>query len=286
MPGSAASLSNGSLTGRSPFQTEIEMEIEVCANPVFVVGAPRSGTSMLQMCLRRHSKLWGGQESDYLGPLIQNLRACYDFGCRRKRLHWLSGQNVSWHEFLRHIGYGVNLLYVSRSQGRRWVEQTPLYTLHLPGLSEMFPGARFLFMLRDGRQVVHSLRHFVEPRRHRAACQTWLAYTRAGIEFAASSQGWRLHTVRFDAIVNQPEFELQRVCRFLDLEYEPGPARFLREKPPINSSFPGEKSADKLRPRWPTWSASEKRLFQRICGALLVELGFEPDGSWVTRRAA
>ena len=57
--------------------------IDVCENPIFVLGPPRSGTSMMQHSLRAHPDLWGGQESDYLVPMVDGLREVFEFGNRR-----------------------------------------------------------------------------------------------------------------------------------------------------------------------------------------------------------
>lgn len=258
------------------------MKIDVCDSPIFVVGAPRSGTSMLQWALRQHPELWGSEESDFLEPLLDGLERAWSFGRQRHEFHWLYKEQVSIDEFLRHAGYGMNSLYSSRAGGRRWVETTPRYTLKLEGLASMFPDAVFLFLLRDGRQVVDSLTHFVNPQRFRAACRTWRQNTEAGLAFSNSPWGHRLLQVRFEEIVVRPEEELKRIFRFLELEPEPASVSFIADKPPINSSFPAESSIQKLGPRWLSWSRGERLAFHRIAGDLLIQLEFEPNDSWLT----
>ena len=257
------------------------MKIEVCERPIFVVGAPRSGTSMLQWALRQHPQLWGSEESDFLDPLIDALRNAWSFGRIREDFHWLYKENVSLEEFLRHAGYGINSLYTSRSNGLRWVETTPRYTLKLESLSAMFPGALFLFLVRDGRQVVDSLRNFVYPQKHSKACRTWRQHTEAGINFANSPLGGRLLQIRFERLVADPAAEMDRIYDFLELTPSPGSVDFIAKRPPINSSFPEESSIQKLGPRWLSWTASERRTFNRLAGSLLIQLGFEQDDSWL-----
>src|SRR6185437_4692741 len=63
-------------------------------------------------------------------------------------------------EFSTFVGLGINALFTSRSCGKRWIDQTPLYTLIADLLAEMFPDALFLHIIRDGRRVVHSMVHF------------------------------------------------------------------------------------------------------------------------------
>lgn len=257
------------------------MDLQICDEPIFVVGAPRSGTSMMQWALRQHPDLWGGQESDYLVPLVEALGPVFEFGSQRGRLHWLSGQGVGWEEFLRHVGHGINSLYMSRSRGKRWVEQTPQYTHHMEAMSTMFPGAVFLFMLRDGRSVVSSLRRFVNPVPHEEACRIWKVSMESGLAFSRSGLGDRLHWIRYEDVVADTEAELAAVFDFLGLPPERKSVKFITKKSPINSSFQGEESQEKVGPRWAAWSHEERRSFADIAGHLLVELGFEADDGWV-----
>jgi hypothetical protein len=256
--------------------------IEICEEPVFVLGAPRSGTSMMQWALRQHPALWGGPESDFLIPLFDDLREVFEYGSRRDELHWLSGQGVSWEEFLAHLGHGVNSLYTNRAGGLRWVEQTPSYVNHLDDLLAMFPGARFVFMLRDGRSVVESLRRFVEPMELAEGARVWQVSTAAGLAFGESADGDRLHVARYEAAVTDTEGELKRLFEFLGLPHEPESVDFIRAKSPINASFPGESSADKVAPRWLEWLPADRELFDQIAGDTLIAAGYEPDHSWVT----
>lgn len=248
------------------------MEVRICPDPVFVVGAPRSGTSMMQWALRQHPDLWGGQESDYLQPLIAALRDVHGFGSRRGRLHWLSGQRVSWEEFVVHVGYGVNALYASRAGTSRWVEQTPLYTLLLDDLATMFPGASFVWMLRDGREVAHSLRHFEANRQDLPeGSATWRRYSRAALDFHRSSRGHRMHVVRFADVVADPDARLAEVFDFLGLPHAPASARWISERP-LNSSFPDDVDGRDERERWRSWTSEEQRMFADAAGDAMDEL--------------
>ncbi len=256
------------------------MKIEICDSPIFVLGAPRSGTSMMQWALRQHPGLWGGQESDYLIPLVHALRECHDFGSSRERLHWLSGQGVDFDEFCRHLGCGVNALYMSRSGGKRWVEQTPQYTRHLDDMRRLFPRAQFVCMVRDGRDVVHSLRHFVHPEPHERACELWRDFTRAALLFANSRHGDQLLFASYQRVVDDTESELRRVYDFIGEAFEPKSVDFVRNQGRINSSF-REEAGGRTTAGWLEWTVQERRVFDRSAGDLLIELGFEPDRRWI-----
>lgn len=251
--------------------------------PVFVLGAPRSGTSMMAHALGQHPELWTGEESDFLTPLLRHARRAWEHGRTRGDLHWLAARGVSWEEFAVWLGMGMNAMYTTRSEGRRWVEQTPQYTLVLPMLADTFPGARFVCMLRDGRSVVHSLAHFVRPVEHEEAARLWARHVRAGLEFASSPRGERLHLARYADVVTDTDAQLARILDFLDLEPHDAPAAFISQREPINSSFAGESARDKARPRWSDWTRDQRESFHAVAGELLIELGFERDASWIAR---
>lgn len=257
------------------------MQIEVCDKPIFVLGPPRSGTSMLQWALRQHPNLWGGPESDFLEPLIDQLRGVFEFGHNRDRFHWLSGQHVEWDEFLQHIGIGVNSLYSSRSGGLRWVEQTPRYATRLDDMVRLFPDAQFLFMVRDGRQVVESLRNFVDPMDHSDACVVWRDSIEAGLRFSRSERTDQMCFVSYADAVQHTEMELRRVSEFLGEPFEPATVDFIRARKPINSSFDDGHDSEAMPSRWLGWTRKEREVFVDIAGDLLIELGFEPDHRWI-----
>ncbi len=99
-----------------------------CERPVFVIGAPRSGTTVLALSLARHSQLWTSDESQVLWDLFEGGRLEKNYQ-RQARYDgsWLCKQSIKKEEFLAFLGVGLNALFTSRSEGKRWVDQTPVY---------------------------------------------------------------------------------------------------------------------------------------------------------------
>jgi hypothetical protein len=256
------------------------LDVKLTESPIFVLGAPRSGTSMMQWALRQHPELWGGQESDFLVPLIEHLRSVHELGSRRGKLHWISGQKVNFDEFLAYAGVGMNALYTNRSGGLRWVEQTPQYTLHMDDILLLFPGAVFIMMLRDGRDVVASLRHFVNPVEHVEASNLWATFVSAGLDFAAGPKAERVHLVSYQDVVESTEAALAKVYAFLDLPESLESVAWITERSPINTSFPDAAPGSSIA-RWRTWTATQRREFHEAAGEVLIRAGFEVDDSWV-----
>jgi len=252
----------------------------IADRPVFIIGAPRSGTSMLHWSLCQHEELWGSEESDFLRPMIDGALAAYQEGTRRGERHWLVRENVDEDAFLAHVGVGLNALYTRRSEGRRWVEQTPSYTLCAEGLARLFPTAQFLVLTRDGRQVVESSRAMMNLN-HRTACKWWRLYTDAAQDFV-QKHAERCLELRFEDLLTNTADALERTFAFLGLAPTDAATKFITERKPINAS-PGrtsEASGDKLAARWHGWSGGQKRTFLRLCGPALIRLGYATDDSW------
>lgn len=263
--------------------TVLASQPTIADRPVFIIGAPRSGTSMLHWSLCQHDALWGSEESDFLRPMMAGALAAYEEGTRRGERHWLVRQKVDKNEFLAHVGLGLNALYTARGEGRRWVEQTPSYTLCADGLAQLFPTAQFLVLSRDGRQVVESSRAMMQLS-HRRACKWWRLYTDAARNFTATHQA-RCLALRFEDLLIETTATLARTFEFLGLESSDAATQFISERQPINAA-PGrgaESSSDKLAARWHGWSGGQRRMFLRSCGAALRRLGYETDDSWASR---
>ena len=279
----------------------VSMLPAICPSPVFVIGSPRSGTTILAWALARHSGLWTSGESYILFDLFGRRRAdtVYDQAKELSEGSWLQTQGVSRKEFLESLGLGINALFSSRSGGKRWIDHTPHYALMADVLADMFPGARFLHILRDGREVVRSMQSFLnvvknDPKRASVvesgaiapwatnfpeACKTWREYSDAAMQFTVKNPG-RCLTVRHEELQLDPGETLGRVLEFLGLAHEDGPAEYARSNR-LNSSFPvgpnGAGSADRSSTAWEEWTAEQRRVFADVAGSALVRYGFATD---------
>src|SRR6516162_11960390 len=96
-----------------------DLQTKVCPNPIFIIGSPRSGTTILAWSLAQHSQLWTSEESDILFDLLGRGHVDKAFNCARARpggIDWLKVNGVERAEFLGYLGLGFNALVSSRSQ--------------------------------------------------------------------------------------------------------------------------------------------------------------------------
>jgi hypothetical protein len=284
-------------------------EVVFCPDPVFIIGSPRSGTSALAWALHYHPEFWTSKETDFLQPLFGQGQAAAVFEqSASSEGSWLAYNEVSAAEFLRYVGLGINALITSRSDGRRWVDQTPSYTLFARDLVGLFPEARFLHIVRDGRSVVNSMLHFGDDvgkdlrdagnlphwaRGFRESCETWVGFCRTALDLEAEHPE-RVLLVRNEALASDPAAGFHRILDFLGEEDHPGPANFFASSK-INSSFApiqwGDPSAaprtvsspsprDQAVSAWRSWSKEQQSLFTTLADGLMAELGyaFDPAG--------
>jgi LPS sulfotransferase NodH len=204
--------------------------------PLFVVGVPRSGTSLLYGLLNQHPQIALLYEGDL--PLLWPM-----FLKRRSKAEWLERWNF-WsaaierhHIDLRAIPERISdtktateaaYRQVARQKGAAiWGCKSPNQYDTLENVAEMFPDARFVILWRDPADVCRSMvraRSMTSPRfrqrglLHRAlfgCCQMALQCDRL------RRRGIPVHEVRYEKLTQNPVEELKKICEFLNLEYEP-----------------------------------------------------------------
>ena len=282
-------------------------EVRLCTHPVFVIGSPRSGTSILPWALAQHSNFWTSRESDllynlfgkhYPGERRSHLDEVYALTRDRPEGTWLKDQGVGYEELLACLGLGLNVLFTSRSEPKRWVDQSPVNTVMLDNLAAMFPGALFLHILRDGRRVVHSMLHFENrlsaelkesmvrhgtfpswARGAKEAARTWKWFVGLAVDFQARNPQ-RCLTVVNEELSAAPEAGFRRILSFLEAPYEDRPAAYFRNNR-INSSF--EAKAPPPPDPWNDWPAEHRQEFMAEAGELVCKLEFTTEqelGCW------
>lgn len=251
--------------------------MKVCPNPVFVIGSPRSGTTILGMSLSTHPSFWASDETQIFTDLFGDGRLHLNYK-RENDLagSWLMKQGIPREQFFEMAGVGFNAMITRCAGGKRWVDHTPVHSEICRDLAMMFPGAKFLHILRDGREVVNSMIHMLSSfskdecarlaeqfsacqwmSDFRAACQTWRKYVEACTSLA-KLHPQRCRLVRYEQLVANPEQAFADILRFLGEEDDPAPAAYQRGHR-LNSSFA---SAPKPPSQvWEKWNDEQRGVF-------------------------
>ncbi len=247
------------------------------------MGCPRSGTSVLSWSIAAHTETWLGPESDFMKNMFPMAKEMYAMGITRRDKHWLSGQNVSEDELIKYLGEGINALYTNRSGGKRWIEQTPLYSLFIDDIGRAFPDAKFVHILRDGRQVVNSMINSGFDTKwsndFKFACKTWARYVNELMEFG-DKYPERIYILRMEKLLANPIEEMKSLSRYLNLEFEDEMTDLIVKKKRINSSFKGGTAKKEWQD---SWTNRQCKQFDKMCGELLLDLGYVDQADWVDK---
>lgn len=220
-------------------------------SPIFVVGAPRSGTSVLTWCLGQHPNIIPMEESCWMGDFAVSAAVAHALGTSRGERSQLAACDVSLDDFLSSLGKSVNALLLGRLDALkanaeraaradpslahhayqlargpgepkgRWVDGTPEYSLHIPALRRLFPAARFIHLARDAGSVVRSLLKFREAsgielvRNEADAYRYWLRTVRACV---AAEHAWgsgSVLRVRYRDLTENPTLTFARILDFV-----------------------------------------------------------------------
>jgi hypothetical protein len=198
--------------------------------PVFIVGAWRSGTTLLRVTLNRHSQLamWDG-ETAYFPLLYTRRRAFGDPADPRNRerivdkylaVKWVQEAGLDLavlRERMLAEGVSWRALFLSMIQTYAG-EKTPSHALHVETLCAWFPGCSIIHLVRDPRDAISS--RIRMPRANRSvlvgACE-WRLFNRAALAVSGRDEYLR---VKYEDLVTRPEEQLRRICGHIGLEYE------------------------------------------------------------------
>jgi hypothetical protein len=214
----------------------------VTTAPFFIIGSGRSGTTLLRMILASHSRLSIPPETWYLlrlGELLDIRRPLTPDEIVRvtqimtDHYRW-ADMNFDASDFRRQVAdLGtpylrdvVELVYQNHlhvEHKSRWGDKTPGYIEIAPQLAALFPGAKFVHFVRDGRDVAKSFQSLRWAGR-------WLHdNTREWVEAMDYNQRWihstlsgQIFQARYEDLVLDTERTIREICKFLGEEFEPG----------------------------------------------------------------
>ena len=284
-------------------------------NYVFIIGSPRSGTTWLQSMLGAHPLIVTGQESHlfsaYLSPLWRAWNRQLTFLQSENNRHEGLVSYLTQSEFDALMQHIITTVFAGLQEGKPAakfiLEKTPDHTLFIDLISNYLPGARFIHLIRDGRDVAVSLMRISRtwgrkwaPARVRDAAWSWKRYVLAGR--SASAFSGRYMELRYEDLLggNGPE-QLKRTFDFMGIPctlaevgtiYEENrfetAAKDNRESKSIvrSGEIFKQLGGGLLEPNgfyhkggaggWKAeWSTLDCDMFYREAGGLLAELGYE-----------
>jgi hypothetical protein len=257
---------------------------------VIIGGCGRSGTTLLSAMLDSHRNLCCGPESRLFpspGVNVPKLARLFHLDC--EEVDELVRHSDSKGQFIEAFAAA----YCAHSGKPRWAEKTPGNIRVLDRIWGQFPNARVIHLLRDGRDVVCSLRthpkyKLVEGKRVETGicrplgrcARRWVHYVRCGL---AHRRDPRYLEVRYEELVRETEKTLRRVFDFLDEPWDEGVLRYHERRLGSKDLLRATQGPGIDQPiytsalgRWQReMSPRDLARFNRIAGGLMKELGYE-----------
>lgn len=283
-----------------------------------VVGSPRSGTTLLRLMLDAHPELAIPPETGFLvlGAMMKGrgdklrenffralvnypepLPSWPDFEVAQEQF-WSALVEIEPFDVAE--GYrAFYRLYASRFGKPRWGDKTPLYCLGIDAIRRVLPEARFVHIIRDGRDAALSLRGMrFSPG---PEIETQAAYWRRCVSAARASGTGRADylEVRYENLILNTRETLERICAHVRLDYDERMLSYYTRAPERLREHKGRSLPDgtivftqeqRLRQQERTteppdhsrvfaWKrsmgADEVERFRLVAGDLLRELGYE-----------
>ncbi len=218
---------------------KINTSEEHSPHPFFIVGSGRSGTTLLQSLLNKHSLVSIPPETQFftkgrraVGDALQKNRVTNrDLFLNRLRAvrymknlepffqqtRLVQNGDVQLNDFLRDVFFAYSV-----SKGKTiWGEKTPHHLWYWRRIHQLFPEACFLVMVRDGRDVALSLSETPwAPDNIYTNAYRWKHECRIREKLCDSLGKDLALTIHYEDLVTEPEKTLRKVTAFLGLNFE------------------------------------------------------------------
>ncbi len=279
-------------------------------NPlVFIVGCARSGTTLLQRLVDAHPQIAITPEmhwiTDYfrqgkwLSPegrvtpeqvcsMIENQKRFRQFEFSPEEFQGLldSGQPVPYVTFLN----GIFALYGKRKGKPLVGNKTPAYVRRIPTLHALWPQAKFVHLIRDGRDVALSVLNWYHADRTAGRYSTWAEdpvsttalwwkrKVRLGLQGGQALPPDLYYEIHYGALVAQPEDECAKLCAFLGMPYDSAMLRFHEGRTRTKPGLDAKKAWLPVTPGLRDWRSQMRpedvERLEAAAGDLLDELGY------------
>ena len=201
--------------GREFFAIDRALAVD-SQRPIFVVGLPRSGTTLTEQIIASHPLVFGAGELDDIPRLVKFLRPDYP-----ECMTTMSSDAIA--EFAN--GYLGTLAKLADPDALRVTDKMPLNSLHLGLIATLFPKAHIIYCRRDPLDIAISC--FLEMFELEHDYTTdFLAFGQYFLEHERLMAHWRevlpieIHEVRYEDLVTDPENTSRALIRYCELEWD------------------------------------------------------------------
>jgi len=271
--------------------------------PIFLLGSQRSGTTMLRLMMNNHPNLAIPHESAFITIYYRKLGDYGNLGNKVNARRLLS--DVSQHPLVRRgqlIGNPEAILsrpiasyrdfidaifqtYADSLGKARWGDKTPFYTPDIDLLHRIFPSAKFLHLVRDGRAVVLSQKSIEWMSGNLPKLILDWRWKTTIAHKVGSVLGDNFLEIRYEDLVLQSEKMLRRICEFIDESYDEAMLSYSEKAGEVVPTDSLKWHRNSIKPpdpsqldRWKTdMTRAERIIFEQLAGDTLDLFGYERE---------
>ena len=266
--------------------------------PLLILGVRRSGTTLLRVVLDRSAELALPDESYFIPQLADRHRGrieVEEFVDDLRRIPTLREWDVPVDEVRARLTEGMTVgaaisavyeTYAAQHGKARWGDKTPMYMDHLPLLERLFPQARYVHLIRDGRDTAVSFlamprgivtESWGHPRDVRGVACQWRTEVEAA-RALGDRVGERYLEVLYEELVAEPVAVVERISGFAGLAFEPAMLEYAQEVD-VSAKPHQQRLRQAPTPGVRNWRSDmgpdDVVAFEAIAGDLLAELDYE-----------
>jgi hypothetical protein len=217
-------------------------------NPIFIVGFPRSGTTLLQSMLATQDNIYSFQETHFFCTTKRYIDVddygfilphCLKFvfpNIKEKTEYSFSSEleleiksladnrQLTIKLLFEYLVRGLLLEQIEKDQLSyiQWIEKTPGHIFQLDFISNLYPKARFIYIVRNPLNAIHSCKTKFEDIDHLTPCNLAHRWKRSFNTFMKfkNSKIDKSYLIKYENLANDTEHEFVKICKFLNIVFD------------------------------------------------------------------
>lgn len=251
--------------------------------PIFIIGSPRSGTSILALAIRSAMKIPFYAEGHFLPVMNYVVSAIDNYYESKSSSIEVESRAISHIKRDKLINEVQNLfynIYNSLYQSNIWLDKTPGHEMikSVPIIAKTWPNAKFIFAKRRGIENINSrMRKFPEMP-FELQCKKWYACMKWWLEVRSSVVNSSIEIEQRD-IENNPKMISKRICDFLNIGEESVELIYdiFTSKRPESTSV--STSVD-IELNNTGWTAEQIKIYREYCSDVSKKFGYSETADY------